>query len=357
MKQEVTIPNEEVKVSELEKMKHSLELQLQEMTKKVREQQVQIAMANLDPLTGLRNRAGVSEEVDDYLKRTHEGTFIIMDLDNFKGVNDTYGHIEGDAALQKFARTIEKSFTKEDIIARIGGDEFIIFLPYKKSKEDLKKKALKLVRRVERELISPGKLMKITTSVGIAMAPEAGLTFEALYRKADCALYEAKHQGKNMYCFFDEIELGYHRHKRNSKASLTQIMNSMKEKKMEGSFLVEYESFEKIYRFIERNIARENRDVQCLLFTMDDDDGEADETELQIQMEHFQHAITSTLRKGDVTTNYSRSQYLVLLMDTSIENAKKVVERILEKYKAESKELCFPVMYEVETVCPEKAVI
>ena len=84
------------RVLELEKMKKSLELQLQEMAKTVEKQQEMIAMARRDPLTGLRNRDGVSEQVNAMLQKASEGTFFIMDMDNFKSVNDTYGHIEGD---------------------------------------------------------------------------------------------------------------------------------------------------------------------------------------------------------------------------------------------------------------------
>lgn len=357
MEQKVTTSVEEVRVSELEQMKRSLELQLQEMTKKVREQQVQIAMANRDPLTGLRNRAGVSDEVDEYLMKYREGVFIIMDLDNFKGVNDTYGHMEGDVTLQKFARVIEKMVTRNDITARIGGDEFIIFIPSCRTKDGIRKKAVKLIKQVERELISPGRLIKITSSIGIAIAPEAGLTFEALYRNADKALYEAKHMGKNMYCFYDELESIEKHQKKKSKSSLAEIMNSIKEKKMEGSFLVEYESFEKIYRFLERNITREQREIQCVLFTMDDLEDEVDDVALQIQMEHLQHAITSTLRKGDVTANYSRCQYLALLLDANKDNATKVVNRILEQYSMEARELQLPVQYEVQTLRGEKAIV
>lgn len=124
---------------------------------------------------------------------------------------------------------------------------------------------------------------------------------------------------------------------------------------MEGSFVVEYESFEKIYRFLERNIARENRKVQCVLFTVDEpEDKDFDEFALQRQMEHLQHAVVSALRRGDVITNYSESQMLVLLMDVDSENADLVVKRILERYKTESGEDDKEISYEIQQLIPEE---
>ncbi len=126
---------------------------------------------------------------------------------------------------------------------------------------------------------------------------------------------------------------------------------------MEGSFVVEYGNFEKIYRFLERNIARENREVQCVLFTIDEAEAEVfDSIALQRQMEHLEHAITSSLRKGDVTTNYSSSQMLALLMDVNRDNSKIVVDRILQKYRQEAGEDAMEILYESQPLMPEEQV-
>ena len=126
---------------------------------------------------------------------------------------------------------------------------------------------------------------------------------------------------------------------------------------MEGSFVVEYGSFEKIYRFLERNIARENRQVQCVLFTVDEpENGVVDSFALQRQMEHLEHAITSSLRKGDVTTSYSSSQMLALLMDANEDNAGIVVDRILNKYKNEAGEDAMLIQCESQPLMSEEQV-
>ena len=91
-------------------MKRSLELQLQEMARKVEEQKQQIAtMAMRDPLTGLRNREGVADQINTLKRKETKGTFFIMDMDNFKCVNDTYGHVEGDRVLVRFSSSPSQS--------------------------------------------------------------------------------------------------------------------------------------------------------------------------------------------------------------------------------------------------------
>lgn len=344
---------EQKRLSELEMMKKSLELQLQEMAKTVEKQQEQIAMAKRDPLTGLRNRAGVAEQINTILKTGNKGTFFIMDMDNFKAVNDTYGHIEGDRVLVRFAKALRKILDSGDLAARLGGDEFILFSQGEKSREAIREKAALIIRQVERELVSPGKLVRVTVSMGIAIAPQDGVIFETLYGNSDKALYFVKNAGKNAFRFYDETS-NSRRTRNTPKATLGEITNRLREKKMEGSFVVEYNNFEKIYRFMERNIARDKREVQCVLFTIEEPaDRMIGTYEMQRQMEILEKSVTSSLRKGDVTTNYSSCQMLTLLMDVNKANASMVVNRILEKYQKEIGEDALPVNCEVEQLRPD----
>lgn len=124
---------------------------------------------------------------------------------------------------------------------------------------------------------------------------------------------------------------------------------------MEGSFVVEYDSFEKIYRFLERNLAREQKEVQCVLFTINDmEETVLDDVELQRHMEYLQQAITSALRRGDVATSYSSSQMLVLLMDVNTFNAQRVVERILNRFERETGFTSAHISSEIQQIMPEE---
>lgn len=356
--QSETISGENKRLIELEKMKKNLECQLQEMAKTVEKQQEMIAMAKRDPLTGLRNRQGIPELVNDRLRAEREGVFFIMDMDNFKGVNDTYGHMEGDRVLTKFAKGLKGAVDPWDIAARLGGDEFVVFSPGHYDKCEVKAKAQRIVRQIERGLVTPGKLMRVTISMGIACAPLDGVTYEALYGNADKALYSVKNTGKNGYRFYDDLgESG-----RSTVvcdrpySSLEEITSKLRERKMEGSFEVEYTNFEKIYRFMERNLIRDHREVQCVLFTLEDYI-EADEMMVQGQLEHLQHAVVSSLRKGDVTTKYSSTQVLALLMDVNKVNADMVVHRILNKYRAEAGKDVMNVLYDIQQLMASEEIV
>lgn len=346
-----TVFRSDKRLTELEKVKESLEFQLQEMAKTVERQQELIALAKRDPLTGLRNRQGIPEFVNARLHETCEGIFFIMDIDNFKSVNDTYGHIEGDKVLTRFARGLKRAVDVQDIVARLGGDEFVVFSPGHFDKYAVRAKAQHVIRQLERDLVMPGKLMRVTVSMGIARAPRDGVTYEALYGNADRALYSVKNDGKNGYRIYDDLgEEGssmvvQHR----PQSSLAEIVCRLRERKMGGSYEVEYSNFVEIYRFIERNLIRNHMEVQCVLFTLDNYlEEEAEEVVIQRQLEHLQHAIVSSLRKGDVTAKYSSTQVLALLMDTNKENADKVVKRILTQYCAEAGREAMHVLYDIQ---------
>lgn len=346
--------SENQRLMELETTKQDLEYRLQEMTKTVEKQQEMLAMAKRDPLTGLRNRQGFPELVNASLRARCEGIFFIMDLDNFKSINDTYGHMEGDRVLVRFAKALRTAMDLADIIARLGGDEFVVFSPECYDKYEVKAKAQRFIRQIERSIVTPDRPMQVTISMGIAAAPHDGVTYEALYRNADKALYSVKNEGKDGYRFYADLDdkqisnVVYTR----PHSSIEEITGKLRERKMEGSLEVEYDHFEKIYRFLSRNLIRSSRDVQCILFTLETDT-DADEMTIQRQLEHLQHAIVSSLRKSDVTARYGPSQILVLLMDVNTENAGMVVKRILQKYHMEAGRGMMNPLYDIRQLATD----
>lgn len=161
-------------------------------------------IAITDALTNLYNRKGACAEIGKRLLNIKDemDAFIIIDLDNFKEVNDRLGHSQGDELLQKVAGTLEENFRKTDIIARLGGDEFIIYMKDIKSRKTAAHAAEKLLSRLQ--LTYPWKNggIQVGASAGIALVPFDGTCFEDLYEKSDKALYMSKRQGKNSYRFF-----------------------------------------------------------------------------------------------------------------------------------------------------------
>lgn len=162
--------------------------------------------AKTDQLTGLLNRSGFRQAVKDAVT-THpgQGVLIIMDLDNFKQINDKYGHPEGDVALKSFARQLEEFFNRNgDITARFGGDEFAVFVGRSLNDAAANGMLRKFVNRVREtfEAEYPGEGLSV--SAGAAFVPENAVV-EELYQQTDAALYEAKRAGKDCFRFANKV--------------------------------------------------------------------------------------------------------------------------------------------------------
>ncbi len=159
--------------------------------------------AETDFLTGLYNREGLITRIKDDLEENGQrlNAFYSMDLDNFKYLNDSFGHLEGDRYLKRIGEILIGMFRKDDLIGRMGGDEFIIYLKNCPSEEFIQRKANEILQR-----ISDAKLEGIDyqggASLGIAIAPIHGTTFRELYDASDRALYLAKRSGKNKYALY-----------------------------------------------------------------------------------------------------------------------------------------------------------
>lgn len=156
-----------------------------------------------DSLTGLYNKAATQKLTRRLLKENPERSyaFFILDIDSFKNVNDTYGHAIGDQVIVDFAERIKRQFREEDIVGRIGGDEFAAFVPIP-SKDWVEAKAKALSQSLQYKYSNEQKSCFVSASIGVAVSPEAGTSFETLYQNADIALYQTKERGKNSYTVF-----------------------------------------------------------------------------------------------------------------------------------------------------------
>ncbi len=164
--------------------------------------------AERDLLTKLLNKKTFELTVANIISNhsaDETGALLLIDLDNFKGVNDTLGHIAGDRVLSGVADKMREAFRAQDYLGRIGGDEFAVYLTFQKKASIAERSAI-IQTRVEHFFTEIGKIAedmewstKISCSMGIAMDPEHGTNYEKLYQSADQALYQAKEAGKNQY--------------------------------------------------------------------------------------------------------------------------------------------------------------
>lgn len=159
-------------------------------------------LAEIDPLTGVCNRHKSSQELDKFLRLAKRQSqplcLAILDLDNFKQVNDRYGHATGDAVLRHMGQLLRQSFRSEDIVSRWGGEEFVLGL-YGMNREDGVQRLTKVLETLrQEEFIAPNYAkFRVTFSAGVAQYPEDGDDLQLLYKSADTALYQAKAAGRD----------------------------------------------------------------------------------------------------------------------------------------------------------------
>ena len=166
--------------------------------------------AETDLLTGLLNKIATEKHIEDYLEgegKDKEALIFVLDIDNFKKINDTMGHAFGDEVLSTLGKRIKGEFRISDIVGRIGGDEFIVFLKDIKDDETRRREASRVSNFFKGFKVGEYVKYSATASIGAAVYPGDGKTFEELYKAADKAVYKAKRRGKNQLAFFRDDEL------------------------------------------------------------------------------------------------------------------------------------------------------
>jgi len=166
--------------------------------------------ANHDALTGLANRRLFNEIMLQTIRSAKRDNIscalLYIDLDDFKDVNDEYGHEAGDQVLVKIAKRIKSSVRESDTIARIGGDEFIVLLHKTIDRDDIKATAEKILKKLTQPIEVKENEVKVSASIGITISPDDGIDLDALMSKADSALYSCKKQGRNAYQFYTDFQ-------------------------------------------------------------------------------------------------------------------------------------------------------
>lgn len=174
----------------------------------VQEKKQLVVAATTDMLTGLSNRSAAEKRIRDFLStKSHDGAFFIIDLDNFKQVNDRMGHPEGDKVLREVAHIIKSIFRDDDVVARLGGDEFCVYASGMVSLAAVNRCIAPLLSRCHFEYTCEGDTFAVTASIGVAFASQAHHDYATLYQCADQALYRSKTKGKNTWFLYRGAEL------------------------------------------------------------------------------------------------------------------------------------------------------
>ena len=190
----------EMVVSQQEISRMNQDLYNQSTRERVRHDQIS-RKAQMDGLTGLLNKTAVTETISDYLNESEKDqmhALLMIDCDNFKAVNDNFGHATGDEVIKYFASVLKRTFRDSDIKGRFGGDEFIVFM--KNTTFDATAlRAKQLNEAIKKPYLKDGKEIKISCSIGVSYFMKDGNNFDTLFNAADDALYKAKSLGKDRF--------------------------------------------------------------------------------------------------------------------------------------------------------------
>lgn len=159
-----------------------------------------------DPLTGVLNRAELyrqlAKAISHASRSVYRGAVMVVDIDDFKKINDSYGHRTGDGVLKEIAARLSAAARAGDSVGRLGGDEFVVILEGLRSREDAAAAARKASESTTFEFTIDGRFIPVSTSIGVAMFPDQGDSVDILLEHADRAMYTAKRRGKRQFCFF-----------------------------------------------------------------------------------------------------------------------------------------------------------
>lgn len=236
--------------------------QIEELSKK----------AEKDLLTGLYNKITTEALIKDFMKTNTDDemqcALLIVDVDNFKSINDKFGHLYGDAVLGQLGEYLKPIFRSNDVLGRIGGDEFFVFIKDFKVLDIVEKKANDICTLFKKTYVKEGISVQISSSIGIALYPEHGSTFEELYEKADTALYNSKSFGKNRFSLYEENVKAAYQSARTARTEIDDggvAQKNLKENLLEYAFKLLYDPEDSADNSIEAvlQLVSENFNFDC----------------------------------------------------------------------------------------------
>ncbi|MCR4643016.1 MAG: diguanylate cyclase [Lachnospiraceae bacterium] len=284
-----------------------------------------------DRLTGFLNKAGTLKKLS-VLCRSERGMLTILDLDSFKLVNDIYGHDMGDRVLRSFAELVRKNTGPEDVLCRIGGDEFLAFLRERSREEDVAQLALCLNEQLSaacKEMMGEEFGIPVGVSVGAVQLPENGSDYELLLPLADKALYRVKQNGKHGYALYSE-ELFSEAETESLDIVLAKLSQILDERGESAAALrLGQDAFAGVYRFLKRRQKASGKSAAKLLFDLRAKTAGAGSAEAA---EALGEILDGLLAGDDVIFKSGASQFFLLLPGKTKEAAEALAEQVQERF-------------------------
>ena len=297
----------------------------------------------IDALTQVYNRRFFEFEVNHALGQGYTGIFMMLDIDNYKQVNDTYGHVVGDKLLILLAEVFRNVLSAEDYVGRMGGDEFVIFLNNSFSEDYVDTIVNEISKNFNEEKSEVDYLNICSLSIGIAVAEKSTnkISFANLYRQADIALYSAKQLGKNRHAYYHAI---LQEIKKITLKNIEQDILSFKKyvfaKERNQSILTPPERYELAYQIIKRILSKQkNCRVDIIILAISSDSYVDQKNIIKESKQSLKVAIHKSLRASDFDLEFGGNQFMLILANASDAVCDRVAARVIKQHRMESDEV------------------
>ena len=312
--------------------------------------------ATIDKLTGFLNKSASDDEFPAICKSS-KGSLLILDLDNFKPVNDIYGHETGDSFLMGFADLLKSNISENDTVGRIGGDEFVLFLNGISDERTI----ASFIDRVNKGILTTAYTIlgndmpiPIGISAGVVIVPREGNDYDDLFRKADKALYLVKQNGKHGYFIYKRYS--------SSNDNIASSSNELKHLSMifdersslDGALWLGQEAFGNVYHFLIRYVQSYHGVAYKVLFTLLPSEEDMDRDLLSELSQYFGEILSKSLRKSDIMLQSKPNQFFILLPDLVEEHVQDVVKRLTAQWKETDYADKASIICETDIIMPEE---
>ncbi|MEG2870013.1 MAG: diguanylate cyclase [Clostridium sp.] len=285
-------------------------------------------LVQLDWLTGLCNRGTTEKKINELLQQNKNGAIFVLDVDYFKQINDCYGHTIGDYVLQEIGKVLRYMVLKQDVVGRVGGDEFVIYIQEAKNMDFSLEKKQQFSDRIKAIQLVHNKNIHISVTIGMSLY-EVGDDYKSLFNRADqCLITEKSNRkvGEKQMDILSTPEPAY----KGIAMDINLISGDLTEQGLIlGALCENYETFKVIYRFIERQLRRSEGCSSLILLSLIDGDGNfVSLAEREQQMTLLAQIIQIHLRLGDVFAQYSSCQFLLMVPNATENEADLIASRI-----------------------------
>ncbi|MCR5451681.1 MAG: diguanylate cyclase [Lachnospiraceae bacterium] len=312
--------------------------------------------ATHDGLTGFLNKTNVSDQLTNVCA-IEEGVLMIIDIDNFKLVNDIYGHDKGDKILSTFADLIRRYTRFEDITGRIGGDEFIAFLVGVKSDRPISDFTARMNEQLiieAKQIFGDDMSIPLGVSIGAVYVPKSGNDYEELFHMADKALYNVKQNGKHSFAIYNNTSPTTEN--TSPEEDMKKLSKIFEERsKANCALWVGQEAFSYIYRYMLRYIQSYHSVAYKVLFTVTPKDSENGMELLPRVVEELGEILKKSLRKSDIMMQSKANQFFLFLPEITEQYIEGVIWRTINLWEDNAFSKYVDLDYNTEIVTAETA--